>query len=195
MLKEQEELIEDEAEQEHKEEEARRQKKAADERARREEEARMAKSLLPDSELQAEPVVEGIPDARMTTEQLGELGEALSILSARSSVLKERRELRALMEENVTAEEDPSAPSDPLAKKIRTMLGKLDKQLEAYDEKVGSSLQIVKLDPHGKTCRSFVVDIHCLQAKSRYTIWNKPSVSSSMPLHPRWSTEWCRNST
>ncbi len=195
VLKEQEELIEDEAEQEHKEEEARRQKKAADERARREEEACMAKSLLPDSELQAEPIVEEAPDARMTTEQLGELGEALSILSARSSVLKERRELRALMEENLAAEEDPSAPSDPLAKKIRTMLGKLDKQLEAYDEKVGSSLQIVKLHPHGKTFRSFVVDIHCLQAKSRYTIWNKPLVSSSMPLHPKWSTEWCRNST
>lgn len=194
VLKEQEELIEDEAEQEHKEEEARRQKKAADERARREEEARMAKSLLPDSELQVEPIVEDAPDARMTTEQLGELGEALSILSARSSVLKERRELRALMEENVAAEEDPSAPPDPLAKKIRTMLGKLDKQLEAYDEKVGSSLQIVKLDPHGKTFRFFVVDIHCLQAKSRYTIWNKPLVSSSMPLHPKWSTEWCRNS-
>jgi len=156
VLKEQEELIEDEAEQEHKEEEARRQKKAADERARQEEEARMAKSLLPDSELQAEPIVEEAPDARMTTEQLGELGEALSVLSARSSVLKERRELRALMEENLAAEEDPSAPSDPLAKKIRVMLGKLDKQLEAYDEKVGSSLQIVKLDPHGKTFRSFV---------------------------------------
>jgi LETM1 and EF-hand domain-containing protein 1 len=88
VLKEQEELIEDEAEQEHKEEEARRQKKAADERARREEEARMAKSLLPDTELQAEPIIEEAPDARMTTEQLGELGEALSVLSARSSVLK-----------------------------------------------------------------------------------------------------------
>lgn len=150
VLKEQEELIEDEAEQEHKEEEARRQKKAADERARREEEACMAKSLLPDSELQTDPIMEEAPDARMTTEQLGELGEALSVLSARSSVLKERRELRALMEENLAADEDPSAPSDPLAKKIRAMLGNLDKQLEAYDAKVGSSLQIVKLDPHGK---------------------------------------------
>lgn len=155
VLKEQEELIEDEAEQEHKEEEARRQKKAADELARREEEAHVAKSLLPDSELQAEPIVEEVPDARMTTEQLGELGEALSVLSARSSVLKERRELRTLMEENLAAEEDPSAPSDPLAKKIRAMLGKLDKQLEAYDEKVGNSLQIVKLDPHGKALGSF----------------------------------------
>ena len=41
----------------------------------------------------------------MTTEQLKELGEALSILSAQSSVLKERSELRGLMEENLQAEE------------------------------------------------------------------------------------------
>ena len=41
----------------------------------------------------------------MTTEQVKELGEALSILSAKSSVLKERQELRALMEENLQADE------------------------------------------------------------------------------------------
>ena len=41
----------------------------------------------------------------MTTEQLHELAEALSILSAKSSVLKERDELRALMDENLSAEE------------------------------------------------------------------------------------------
>ena len=41
----------------------------------------------------------------MTTEQVKELAEALSILSAKSSVLKERNELRALMEENLSAEE------------------------------------------------------------------------------------------
>ena len=41
----------------------------------------------------------------MTTEQLAELAEALSILSAKSSVLKERDELRVLMEENTSAEE------------------------------------------------------------------------------------------
>lgn len=44
-------------------------------------------------------------DARMTTEQLAELAEALSILSAKSSVLKERDDLRVLMEENTSAEE------------------------------------------------------------------------------------------
>lgn len=41
----------------------------------------------------------------MTTEQLKEFGEALSILSAKSSVLQERDELRSLMEENLMAEE------------------------------------------------------------------------------------------
>lgn len=41
----------------------------------------------------------------MTTEQLGELSEALSIMSAKSSVLKERDELRALMEENLSTDE------------------------------------------------------------------------------------------
>lgn len=45
----------------------------------------------------------------MTTEQLKELGEALSILSAKSSVLKERDEMRALMEENMKAEEVSSS--------------------------------------------------------------------------------------
>lgn len=44
-------------------------------------------------------------NARMTTEQLKELSEALSILSAKSSVLKERDELRVLMDENLQAEE------------------------------------------------------------------------------------------
>lgn len=43
----------------------------------------------------------------MTTEQLKEFGEALSILSAKSSVLQERDELRSLMEENLMAEEVP----------------------------------------------------------------------------------------
>jgi len=47
-------------------------------------------------------------NARMTAEQLNELAESLSILSAKSSVLKERDELRALIEENLQAEEVPS---------------------------------------------------------------------------------------
>ncbi|KAH7343903.1 LETM1-like protein-domain-containing protein [Rhizoctonia solani] len=157
VLQQQEELIDDEAEQEAKEEDARRQRRAAEERAKREEEAIMAQSLLPESELQA-PAEED--DARMTTEQLTELGEALSILSAKSSVLKERDELRALMEENQRVEEENAAqkadgepvatPSNPLIKKIRAMLTKIDQQLEAYDAKVGSSLQMITCDSQGK---------------------------------------------
>lgn len=50
----------------------------------------------------------------MTTEQVKELGEALSILSAKSSVLKERDELRALMEENLQSQEVRRAPPSPL---------------------------------------------------------------------------------
>jgi hypothetical protein len=50
----------------------------------------------------------------MTTEQLKELSESLTILSAKSSVLKERRELRALMEENLQAEEVRNPFSIPI---------------------------------------------------------------------------------
>ncbi|KAG1826997.1 LETM1-like protein-domain-containing protein [Suillus subaureus] len=123
VLQQQEELIEDEEEQEQKEEDARRAKREADES-----EARTAQSLLPDTEL----------------------GEALSILSAQSSVLKERDELRALMEENLQAEEDPKSPSGALTKRIRTMLTKIDTQLQEYDSRVGNSLQMFSADAQGR---------------------------------------------
>jgi LETM1 and EF-hand domain-containing protein 1 len=51
VLQQQEELIEDEEEQEQKEEDARRARREASERTKREEEARVAESLLPDSEV------------------------------------------------------------------------------------------------------------------------------------------------
>lgn len=103
----------------------------------------------------------------MTTEQLKELGEALSILSAKSSVLQERDELRSLMEENLMAEEvivissriilglnrffqDPKSPSGALTKRIRTMLTKIDGQLQEYDSRVGSSLQMISADAQGR---------------------------------------------
>ncbi|OSX64799.1 hypothetical protein POSPLADRAFT_1178344 [Postia placenta MAD-698-R-SB12] len=141
VLQQQEELIEDEEEQEQKEEDAR--------RAKKEEEARLAESLLPESEFRPDQVEEG--DARMTTEQLKELGEALSILSAKSSVLKERDEMRALMEENMKAEEqDPKSPEAALTKRIRTMLTKIDQQISDYDARVGSSLQMISCDPQGR---------------------------------------------
>ena len=104
----------------------------------------------------------------MTTEQLKELGEALSILSAKSSVLKERDELRSLMEENLSAEEvgtfvlslscsnlsprlqDPKSPSGALTKRIRSMLAKIDTQLQECDDRVGSSLQMISADAQGR---------------------------------------------
>lgn len=89
-------------------------------------------------------------DARMTTEQLNELADALLVLSSKSSVLKERDELRALMEENLQAEEDPKSPSGALTKRIRTMLTKIDSQLQEYDSRVGSSLQMISADAQGR---------------------------------------------
>jgi LETM1 and EF-hand domain-containing protein 1 len=86
----------------------------------------------------------------MTTEQLKELAEALCILSSKSSVLKERDELAALMEENLQAEEDPKSPSGALTKRIRSMLTKIDTQLQEYDAKVGSSLQMISADAQGR---------------------------------------------
>ena len=112
VLQQQEELIEDEQEQEQKEEDAR--------RAKKEEEVRLAELLLPDSEVrqsktpreieilknrQLHPERIELEDARLTTEQLKELAEALSVVSAQSCVIKERNELRALMEENLAADE------------------------------------------------------------------------------------------
>jgi LETM1 and EF-hand domain-containing protein 1 len=98
VLQQQEELIEDEAEQEEAEEEARRlekeKKKDMQERVRLSREEEEARALLPRGE--TDPEAE---DVRMTNEQLTELGEALSILSAKSSVLKEREELAQLIKE------------------------------------------------------------------------------------------------
>jgi len=107
-------------------------------------------------------------NARMTTEQLNELADALLVLSSKSSVLKERDELHALMEENLQAEEvmnlsflstkyancyaiqDPKSPSGALTKRIRSMLTKVDEQLQEYDNRVGSTLQIISADAQGR---------------------------------------------
>lgn len=40
----------------------------------------------------------------MTKEQLNELAEALNILTAKSSIVKERKELQALLEDNMLSE-------------------------------------------------------------------------------------------
>lgn len=41
----------------------------------------------------------------MSKEQLGELAEALTVLSAKSSIVKEREELKALMQDNIKSEQ------------------------------------------------------------------------------------------
>lgn len=53
----------------------------------------------------AAPTITDPADVRMTSEQVTELGQALEILSAKSSVIKERTELKKLIEENKEAEE------------------------------------------------------------------------------------------
>lgn len=204
VLQQQEELIEDEAEQEAAEEEARKvDKKRRDaEKVRMAKEEEEAKSLLPKREIEKEEESnneEATEDElKMTNEQLTELGEALSLLSAKSSVLKEREELAQLIkevsgvpEENVdssslsepTAEQaatesskDKKAPSGEkgeedssaaaseeaaaatgqsaasrsLAKRVKSMLQKIDEQLEEYEKEVGSKMHIIEASPTGK---------------------------------------------
>ena len=94
--------------------EARKEKKAAEEAAKRrekeEKEAQAAASAGDGAVEPAEPEAEAVvpaeetSDARMTKEQLGELAEALSILTAKSSIVKERDELKSLLEENLLSE-------------------------------------------------------------------------------------------
>ncbi|SNX86296.1 related to leucine zipper-EF-hand containing transmembrane protein 1 [Melanopsichium pennsylvanicum] len=190
VLQQQEELIEDEAEQEQEEAAAR----EADKERRNAEKARLtreeeeARLLLPKKE--TDPHVE---DARMTNEQLTELGEALSILSAKSSVLKEREELAQLIKEvsstetasgdsassaSATASDEAStasssgeaasaasaaaekgestsstsasASSRSITKRIKSMLEKIDNQLEEYDRDVGSRMHLIEASHTGK---------------------------------------------
>lgn len=166
VLQQQEELIEDEEEQEAKESEARRSKKEAEEDAKAEEqqkkdaeedlvrqdkEAVEAATVQPAIEIaHVEATVIDPADVRMTTEQVTELGQALEILSAKSSVIKERTELRKLMEEGEEAEAEEGATPNPLAKRIKGLLTKIDKQLEEYDAEVGGRLNMFETDASGR---------------------------------------------
>ncbi|GAA5931538.1 uncharacterized protein JCM15063_001496 [Sporobolomyces koalae] len=172
VLQQQEELIEDEQEQEEKEAEARRVKKEAEEQAKREaEESReaeqrekdeaeqiakekgQAEELLPEEqvkEIQEDKPKEEVVDVRMTAEQVQELGSALEILSAKSSVIKERTELRRLIEENEKAETEEGGQPNPLNKRLKSLLTKIDKQLEEYDQSVGDRLNMFSTDHEGK---------------------------------------------
>ncbi|GAA98194.1 uncharacterized protein L969DRAFT_45822 [Mixia osmundae IAM 14324] len=159
VLKQQEELIEDEREQEEREAEERKAKKDAEEAAELEaEEAErekataergQAEEMLPEQQVEAsQPDKE---DVRMSKDQVHELGEALSILSAKSSVLAERQDLARLMEENnesgEEAEENSDSASASLAKRVKSMITKIDKQLQEFDEEVGSRMNLINMGP------------------------------------------------
>ncbi|BGP38074.1 LETM1 domain-containing protein ylh47 [Rhodotorula kratochvilovae] len=172
VLQQQEELIEDEEEQEAKEAEARRLKKAAEEEAKREEaekkreieeqekaakEADKVEEMLPESEIKEatkeepqEPAAPAPEDVRMTAEQVQELGSALEILSAKSAVVKERTELRRLIAENDKAQVEEGGKPNPLNKRLKSILTKIDKQLEEYDTSVGDRLNMFSADHEGK---------------------------------------------
>ena len=96
-------------------------------------------------------------DARMTEEQLGELAEALAVLTAKSSIQKERDELKSLLEDNLLSEaeskgrpEEADSASVAVSKRVRSMIKKIDAQLEKYDEKVGSSLNVISTNDKGQ---------------------------------------------
>ena len=194
VLQQQEELIEDEAEQEQEEEEARRLRKEAQvkaeeaarleaeeqeksraeseverEKAKFEREKEVAKDMLPEElAAQMEPQPSSPKkDAKMTTEQLSELGDALYILSARSSVRREREDLAKLMEESqasqaentesVTQAEDGESGEkttkktvSALEKRIQKMIKQIDEQLDAYDKEVSDKLTKFPVGPDGK---------------------------------------------
>lgn len=85
-----------------------------EESARREQEEAAKATEISPAVKEEEPVKEHVeepvrpatdqPDARMTKEQLSELAEALSILTAKSSIVKERDELKSLLEDNLLSE-------------------------------------------------------------------------------------------
>ena len=123
VLQQQEELIEDELEQEEKEEASRREKREAEE-AKLGEEKEKAREMLPDASIEASSEKAASKDsvgresttadqksgrkeeekeetdAKMTGEQVRELGEALIILSTKQSVLQERAELAQLIQDS-----------------------------------------------------------------------------------------------
>lgn len=169
VLEEQEHLIEDEAEQEQEHQaqrDADRKRKDAEKRRVSSESAEASRLLpksMPASAGDAGEGAEGAKasdDVRMTQEQLTELGEALSILSQKSSVLRERQELSELMSslprddsaQDVETGEAPvaSGKAKALYKRIRTMLHKIDQQLEDFDKDVGGRMHLIQTSSTGK---------------------------------------------
>ena len=150
------------------------------EREKFETEREQAKQMLPDdmaaqtdtatATLAGDAPASTKKDAKMTTEQLTELGEALSILSARSSVRRERQDLAKLMEESLgtaaaassgetsasasVGEGDQTKGEQPqkentvvtkLEKRIQKMIAQIDEQLDAYDKEVGYAVACLRV--------------------------------------------------
>ncbi|OXB34495.1 MRS7 family protein [Cryptococcus neoformans] len=171
VLQQQQELIEDEAEQEKEEQDAlkeEKEKKEAEEIARREQEEadKAAMEVSPAVKEEEETVKEqeeesvqsaaDQKDTPMTEKQLSEIAEALSVLTARSSIMKERDELKSLLEDNLLSEaeskerQEGASPTVAVSKRVRAMIKKIDTQLEKYDERVDSSLNVIKTTPLGQ---------------------------------------------
>lgn len=157
VLQQQQELIEDEAEQEQEEKEAREAEVAAKKEAEETAKAQAAAEQPAEAEVAAEQPAAEQDDARMTSEQLSELAEALNILTAKSSIVKERQELQALLEDNLLSEAESKERPDEtdqktvvVSKRVRSMIKKIDTQLEKYDEKVGSSLNVIHTNAKGQ---------------------------------------------
>ncbi|BGP22934.1 MRS7 family protein [Rhodotorula toruloides] len=139
-------------------------KREVEEKETREKETAKAETLLPESEVkeatkeevkEEEAKEEAAPekapeDVRMTSEQVQELGSALEILSAKSAVVKERTELRRLITENEKAEQEEGGQPNPLNKRLKSLLTKIDKQLQEYDSSVGNRLNMFSTDHEGK---------------------------------------------
>lgn len=114
------------------------------------------------------PEKPSVEDAKMTKEQIGELAEALSLFTAKSSIEKERHELKEILEDNLLSEaeskehpEEVDAKVIAVSKKVRSMIKKIDAQLEKYDERVGNSLNLIHTNARGE------IFVHDLQAALR----------------------------
>lgn len=123
---------------------------------------------------EAESTADAEDKTRLTDEQLKELGDALSILSDKSScvrhrhrrtsdaisVVKERTELAALERENreyaeeaareAAEGEKPDPAADRIAKRVRAMIERIDAQIADIDRDVGDRLNLVKIEQDGK---------------------------------------------
>ena len=59
-------------------------------------------------------------------------------------------EIRLIRQESKQREEEPDSPSIAVSKRVRSMIKKIDAQLEKYDEKVGSSLNVIETNAKGQ---------------------------------------------